>query len=306
MISVTDLEKTYKHGKVKALKGVSLEVAEGQVIGLIGPNGAGKTTLMECMLGLVWPTAGSILINGYTPTHLEVKKITAFLPERAKYDPWMNAREFLGFHYMLARKPIAEARKRIEESLDTVQLAADARNRPLKTFSKGMLQRIALAQMLVGDPKLCFMDEPTSGLDPISRNIVRDVIRNWKKQNVTVVVNSHNLDEVERVCDRVAFVFGGKILNFGENLPGVETLPVIVKITGPEDAVTRIQEISRQSDLVLDSVDATTAKFILTSKNQLPPLTRALVNAQIDVEEMYIDRSELERLFEEGWRQANK
>ncbi len=193
----------------------------------------------------------------------------------------------------------------MREALDTVQLVAEARNRPLSTYSKGMLQRIGLAQMLVGKPRLCFLDEPTSGLDPTSRNVVRDVIRSWKDENVTVVLNSHNLDEVERVCDRVAFVYGGRIATIEKYGEADDQITVIVKWSGPEDAFRRLEEIGKHAELELSLAEGSSARFILNSKQQLPQLARSLVNAQIDVEEMFIEKKGLEKLFEQGWRQLN-
>jgi ABC-2 type transport system ATP-binding protein len=309
MLSVVNLTKIYKKGKVKALDGVNLDVGEGEVLGLIGPNGAGKTTLMECMLGLIWPTAGEVRINGFTPTHLEVRKITAFLPERAKYDPWMTAREFLAYQYMLARGTLTGSKARIEEILDEVELQPDARKRRIKTYSKGMLQRLGLAQMMVGNPRICFMDEPTSGLDPVSRNIVRDAIRKWKEQKVTVIINSHNLDEVERVCDRVAFVSGGRIATVDQpEANGDGEVCAILRWIGPEDAPDRLREIAGQSGLMVHVNGDQSASFVLRSRRQLPPLVRSLVNAQIDVQEFFVEKKglDLEKLFEDEWRRAHE
>jgi ABC-2 type transport system ATP-binding protein len=311
LITVSNLSKSYKLGKtrIRALNEVSFSVREGEVFGFTGPNGAGKTTLMECLLGLIWPTTGSIEINGRGPTHLEVRRITGFLPERPKYDSWMNAREFVAYHYLLSGGQWSQRKKAVEAVLDMVELDDAARSRPLLTFSKGMLQRIGLAQILVGKPRLCFLDEPTSGLDPLSRNLVRDVIRKWKADNVTVILNSHNLDEVERVCDRVAFVDAGNITIVDE-LPSVEqAASVIVRWVGPEDASQRLTEIARQFDIELhlsetehSSTAAPTSgssccRFVLRSRQQMPALARSLVNAQIDVEEIFYDRRSLERLF---------
>ncbi|HEY9793383.1 MAG TPA: ABC transporter ATP-binding protein, partial [Candidatus Obscuribacterales bacterium] len=284
MLSVVNLTKVYKKGTVKALDSVNLSIGDGEVLGLIGPNGAGKTTLMECMLGLIWPTSGEVRINGLAPTHIEVRKITAFLPERAKYDPWMTAREFLAYQYMLARGTLSGSKARIEEILDEVELQPDARKRRIKTYSKGMLQRLGLAQMMVGNPQICFMDEPTSGLDPVSRNIVRDAIRKWKEQNVTVIINSHNLDEVERVCDRVAFVSGGRIATVDQpEANGDGEVCAVLRWLGPDDAAERLREIAGQSGLTVHVNGDQSASFVLRSRRQLPPLVRSLVNAQIDV-----------------------
>src|SRR6185437_3520746 len=286
-----------------------LSIGDGEVLVLIGPNGAGKTTLMECMLGLIWPTSGEVRINGLAPTHIEVRKITAFLPERAKYDPWMTAREFLAYQYMLARGTLSGSKARIEEILDEVELQPDARKRRIKTYSKGMLQRLGLAQMMVGNPQICFMDEPTSGLDPVSRNIVRDAIRKWKEQNVTVIINSHNLDEVERVCDRVAFVSGGRIATVDQpEANGDGEVCAVLRWLGPDDAAERLREIAGQSGLTVHVNGDQSASFVLRSRRQLPPLVRSLVNAQIDVQEVFVEKKglDLEKLFEEDWRRSQQ
>ncbi len=298
MIQITNLSKIYKKGKVKALDTVELSINAGEVLGLIGPNGAGKTTLMQCMLGLIRPTSGQILINGFVPNHVAVKQITAFLPERPLFEGWMTARQFLRYHHMLSRRPDSTAKDDVEGALDEVQLQESARNRKIKTFSKGMLQRLGLAQMLVGKPSLCFLDEPTSGLDPISRNIVRDTILKWKAEGATVILNSHHLDEVERVCDRVAFIQRGHIdLVEATRSMGSDKIQVIVKWLGPDGAPERLKEIASQSAFELEILNQFSARYQLRDRAEMPILVRALVDAQIDVEEVFTEKTNLENLF---------
>jgi ABC-2 type transport system ATP-binding protein len=298
MIKISNLSKFYKSGKVKALDGVELSINAGEVIGLIGPNGAGKTTLMQCMLGLLRPSSGEILINGFVPNHLAVKKITAFLPERPLFEGWMTARLFLRYHHMLSGQPDKTAATEVEKALNEVQLQESARDRRIKTYSKGMLQRLGLAQMLIGKPSLCFLDEPTSGLDPISRNIVRDTILKWKADGATVILNSHHLDEVERVCDRVAFIQQGHIdlVQSTRGLEG-ETVAVLVKWSGPADAEARLNEIASHSSFGLELLSENSARFKLRGRQEMPVLIRALINAQMDIEEVFEDRAHLEKLF---------
>ncbi len=303
MIEITNLSKIYKNkkGASKVLDGVSLSVREGEVLGLIGPNGAGKTTLMHCMLGLVHPTSGNILINGHVPNHLAVKRILAYLPERPLFDGWMTARQFLQYHHMLSGGKDSTAKDDIEGVLDLVQLESSARSRIIRTFSKGMLQRLGLAQMLVGNPKLCFLDEPTSGLDPVSRNLVRSIIGKWKEEGATVILNSHHLDEVERVCDRVAFIQKGRI-ELIERTRQIENarVSVILKWTGPAGAEERLHEVAAHALFECEIAGPYTARFILRTKSQIPVLVRGLVDAQLDVEELFIERSRLEELFNQG------
>jgi ABC-2 type transport system ATP-binding protein len=298
MIEVTGLSKFYRKGKVKALNDVDLTVEAGEVFGLIGPNGAGKTTLMQCLLGLINPTSGSISIAGHHPQHLAVKRLIAFLPERPLFDGWMTARQFLHYHHMLSQRPPQTARFEIEEVLDTVQLEQQARKRQIKTFSRGMLQRVGIAQMLIGRPQLCFLDEPTSGLDPTSRNLVRDVITRWRQAGVTVILNSHHLDEVERVCDRVAFITSGRI-QVVEQTKNVNAnrVSIHVKWQGPEGAEPRLTEISEHTSFPHELIDPYSARFTLYCREEIPVLVRSLVNAQFDLDEFFVERSNLEELF---------
>lgn len=298
MIEITNLSKYYLAGKVAAIEALNLSVFKGEVLGLIGPNGAGKTTLMQCMLGLIRPSGGQILINGYLPNHLAVKQITSFLPERPLFDGWMTARQFLQYHHMLSRRLDKRRNADVEAALDQVELQESSRNRKIRTFSRGMLQRLGLSQMIIGNPSLCFLDEPTSGLDPISRNIVRETILKWKLQGATVILNSHHLEEVERVCDRVAFMKAGHV-DFVERTKAIEgdSVRVIVKWFGPIDTPKRLNEIAHQSDLALEILTPASARFHLRSSQEMPVLVRALVDAQIDVAEVYVERSNLEALF---------
>lgn len=211
-IVVEDLRKSFKKGTIKAVDGVSFTVERGDAFGLIGPNGAGKTTVLGCMLGLLHPTSGSVTIDGHSPYDEEVKNITGFLPERPSYNRWMKVRDFLQLHHSLARRPVEERETAIDEVLTEVELDLQVmKNRKIKELSRGMLQRVGLAQALIGKPRLCFLDEPTQGMDPLGFMLVRKLLLRMKRDGITVILNSHHLHEVERVCDQVAFIRGGKI-----------------------------------------------------------------------------------------------
>lgn len=211
-IVVDNLRKSFKKGTVKAVDGVSFAVKRGDAFGLIGPNGAGKTTVLGCMLGLLHPTSGSVTIDGHSPYDEEVKNITGFLPERPSYNRWMKVRDFLQLHHSLAGRPVEERETAIDEVLAEVELDLQVmKNRKIKELSRGMLQRVGLAQALIGKPKLCFLDEPTQGMDPLGFMLVRKLLLRMKRDGITVILNSHHLHEVERVCDQVAFIRGGKI-----------------------------------------------------------------------------------------------
>ena len=200
-------------GKV-AVDGLSLEVGRGEVFGFLGPNGAGKTTAVKMLMGLVRPTAGQARILGQPVGDIEVRRHVGFLPEHFRFHDWLQATEFLDWHGQLYGMSPAERRQRIPEVLSLVGLA-DVPRQPLHTFSKGMLQRIGIAQALINHPLVVFLDEPTSALDPLGRRDVRDVIRQLKGEGVTIFLNSHLLSEVEMVCDKVAIIDHGRVVRQG-------------------------------------------------------------------------------------------
>lgn len=208
-IATTGLCKTYG-GKV-AVADLTLSVPEGEVFGFLGPNGAGKSTSVKMLLGLVAPSGGSARVLGYPPGHTATMARVGFLPEHFRYYEWLQAAELLDLHARLYGMDAAARRRRIPELLELVRLQDHAR-RPIGGFSKGMLQRIGLAQALLNEPALVFLDEPTSALDPFGRMLVRSIIRDLKARGTTVFLNSHLLGEVEASCDRVSFIKEGRVL----------------------------------------------------------------------------------------------
>ncbi len=193
---------------------LTLAVAEGEVFGFLGPNGAGKTTTVKMLLGLAAPTAGEAYILGRPVGDPAVMGRVGFLPEQFRFPPWITAADFLDVHGRLYGMAAAERRTRIPALLERVGLA-DRAGSKLGEFSKGMLQRIGLAQALLNRPRLVFLDEPTSGLDPLGRREVRDLIRELRGEGVTVFLNSHFLSEVEVTCDRVAIIKAGRVVRQG-------------------------------------------------------------------------------------------
>lgn len=212
LIETEDLRKTY--GAVVAVDRLCLSVAEGEVFGFLGPNGAGKTTTIKMLLGLVHPTSGDARILGRAPGDPQAMQRIGFLPEHFRFHPWLTAAGFLDLHGRLHGLTAAQRRERIPRLLERVGLA-DRANARLAEFSKGMTQRIGLAQALLNEPALVFLDEPTSGLDPVGRHEVRDLIRELRDGGVTVFLNSHFLSEVEVTCDRIAIVKGGRVVRLG-------------------------------------------------------------------------------------------
>lgn len=197
-------------GDKVALAGLSLSVNQGEIFGFLGPNGAGKTTTMNVLLGFVNPSAGDAYLFGVNVRDPIARQRIGYLPELTYYYKFLTAEELLRFYARIFKIPSAEAESRIERVLKLVELD-HARKRPIKTYSKGMQQRVGLAQALINHPDLLILDEPTSGLDPLGRMKVREIIQRLKEEGKTVFFSSHELGEVETVCDRVAILHDGQL-----------------------------------------------------------------------------------------------
>ena len=201
-----------RFGDKLAVADLSLELARGEVFGFLGPNGAGKTTCLKMLLGLVQPSGGRGRLLGAPLGDRATRARVGFLPEHFRFQDWLTGRELLRFHGRLYGLGGVKLEARIEELLARVDLL-DAAHRPFRTYSKGMSQRIGLAQAILNHPEVVFLDEPTSGLDPLGRLLVRDVIRELRAQGTAVFLNSHLLGEVEATCDRVVFVKQGRTVH---------------------------------------------------------------------------------------------
>lgn len=201
-----------RYGRQTAVDGVSLTVGRGEVLGLLGPNGAGKTSVIKMLLGLVRPDAGEVLLLGRPAEDPRARARVGYLPELFRYQPWLTAAEVLALHVRLAGVRVPDAERR--ECLSLVGLASRAGDR-VGGFSKGMQQRLGLAVALVARPELVVLDEPTSALDPLGRADVRDLLLSLKSRGVAVLLNSHLIGEVERVCDRVVILDKGRVAASG-------------------------------------------------------------------------------------------
>src|SRR5215468_10350116 len=208
-IRTRGLRKVFS-GRV-AVRNLTLEVPRGEVFGFLGPNGAGKSTSVKMLLGLVLPTSGEAQILGYAVADVKTRSRVGFLPEHFRFYDWLTPTELLKLHGRLYGMSPAKLRERAPVLLDLVGLTPHS-NKRLRDFSKGMLQRIGLAQALLNEPDLIFLDEPTSGLDPVGRRLVRDIIKAQRDRGATVLLNSHLLGEVEVTCDRVAFMKDGEVV----------------------------------------------------------------------------------------------
>ncbi len=219
VVQVENLHKIFRVGfwgrRVTAVDQLSLDVRRGEVFGFLGPNGAGKTTTLKMLMGLIYPTSGSASIFGHPVGDPSAKAKLGFLPESPYFYDYLTSREFLSFYGHLFGLWGAALNKRVDELLDLVGMT-HARDLQLRKFSKGMLQRVGIAQALINDPELVVLDEPMSGLDPIGRKEVRDLIFRLKESGKTVMFSSHILHDAELLCDRVAMIMKGRLVACGQ------------------------------------------------------------------------------------------
>ena len=219
VVQTEQLSKIFRVGfwgkKVTAVEGLSLEVRRGEVFGFLGPNGAGKTTTIKMLMGLIYPTSGQAWLFGQDLGDPQTKARLGFLPESPYFYDYLTSREFLGFYGHLFGLWGAVLGKRIDELLELVGMT-HAKDLQLRKFSKGMLQRVGIAQALINDPELVVLDEPMSGLDPIGRKEVRDLIFRLKESGKTVMFSSHILHDAEVLCDRVAMILKGRLVACGK------------------------------------------------------------------------------------------
>jgi ABC-2 type transport system ATP-binding protein len=291
-IETVGLRKEY--GRKVALHELSLRVEAGEVFGFLGPNGAGKTTTVKILLGLVRPSAGEARIFGHPTGALEARRRIGYLPENFRFHDWMTGEALLDFHGRLAGLSGAERRRRIPEVLERVGLAGRGRDR-IGAYSKGMTQRIGLAQAILARPSLVLLDEPTSALDPLGRRDVRDLIRSFRAEGMTVFLNSHLLSEVEMVCDRVAIVDHGRVVRAGRLTDLVSGQPELrITLEWVDDALlavlARFGEVSSvEGDVVVLSVGELDVAPALTSAIvSAGGRLRALVPAQRSLEEVFV------------------
>ncbi len=251
MIRTQNLEMEFKvhffSKKITALKGLTMEVRKGETFGFLGPNGAGKTTTLKILMGLIYPTSGKAWIMGRELGDVSVKKNVGFLPEQPYFYDYLTAREFLDFYGRLFGIGRAERQSRTGSLLDMVGLS-HARDLQLRKFSKGMLQRIGIAQALINDPELVVLDEPMSGLDPIGRKEVRDIIMRLKDQGKTIFFSTHILPDVEVICDRVGILVKGELRatgTVGELLGGMEARSMEMSVEGlSQEDIERLRTLS--------------------------------------------------------------
>lgn len=293
VIDTRGLRKEF--GSKVAVDDLTLDVRRGEVFGFLGPNGAGKTTSIKMLLSLIAPTQGSATLLGRPLGDVPVRAKIGYLPEHFRFHEWLRAAEFLDFHgrlFGMSREARSEAVPRL---LRLVGLEDRAATR-LGAFSKGMLQRIGLAQSLMNDPDLVFLDEPTSGLDPIGRRLVRDIINDLRARGTTIFLNSHLLSEVEKTCDRVAFIRHGRVLQVSSLIEFERgPIPVTLRV----GRLTPELSIGLSSFGEVDPMDGEDGRvhIRLSDPARLPELARYVVESGHQLYELTPERLSLEERF---------
>lgn len=295
VVETYQLTKIYRTGfwmntKIPSLKDCTLKVYQGETFGLLGPNGAGKTTLLKTLLGVIRPTSGKGLLLGKLLGDKTVKQRVGYLPENAYYYDFLTAWEFLGFIADLFQIPKSVQNQKILSLLDLVGLAKNtAQKKQLRQYSKGMLQRVGMAQALINDPEIVFFDEPMSGLDPMGRYQVRQIILSLKQQGKTIFFNSHVLSDVEKICDRIAILARGELLNIGsldDILGKKESYHVTLKVGKEENFSNWLTHIKRENDFISGELNGNENQFL----SYLQTTEAKLIN-------MTLNRDSLEEYF---------
>ena len=290
-IKTEELRKVF--GSRAAVKGLTLQVEQGEVFGFLGPNGAGKTTSIKMLLGLVKPTSGTASLLGAPIGDRITRAQIGFLPEHFRFQDWLTAHEFLTLHGELLGMDADDLKTRSEELLERVGLA-EFHDKQLRTFSKGMLQRIGLAQALLNRPALVFLDEPTSGLDPVGRRLVRDIIHELRAEGTCIFLNSHLLSEIEVTCDRVAFIRHGEVVRVLELASLEQNLSLVTIRAGglTPEIIAGLEHWGKDI-----RVDGELVTLTIHGETDLPDINRYLVMQGAAVYALTPNRLSLEEIF---------
>ena len=275
------------------MRDLTLAVPRGEIFGFLGPNGAGKSTSIKMLLGLAKPTGGEAFVLGAPSGDVEVRRRIGFLPENFRFYEWLTPAELLRLHGRLCGVSDSKLSERVPALIELVGLTPHIDKR-LQNFSKGMLQRIGLAQALIHEPEIIFLDEPTSGLDPLGRRTVRDIIRAQRDRGATVFLNSHLLSEIEITCDQVVFIREGEVVT-SRDMRTQQEEAVRLEVRARKLSPECVRGLTHWSD----SVDVDEERLTMTaqSRESLPEILRYLVSAGAEVYQFTPQRLSLEELF---------
>lgn len=304
-ISIRGLTKKYidvwQRQEVVAVNNLDLDVEEGEIFGFLGRNGAGKTTTIKMLLGLIFPTAGDAVILGKPMGDNSVKHLISYLPEETYFYESMTGWDLMDFYGRLFRIPQPERKRRIQICLEKVRLQPEAWHRAIRGYSKGMRQRIGIAQALINDPQLLFLDEPTSGLDPIAHAELRDIVASLKDEGKTVFLSSHQLADVEMICTRVAIIHRGKLLTTGTIKELVEGERTEITVRGKELAnglIDRLRPIATS----IEPIGNDTLKLSSNDPERVSTLIDLVRGAKGQILSVMPHRRTLEEVFVETVR----
>jgi ABC-2 type transport system ATP-binding protein len=305
VIDINDIKKTFKTGfyrrkYVNALQGITLQVGKGEVFGLLGPNGAGKTTLIKILLGIVRKQSGEATVLGHVAGSRAARRKVGYLPEHHRIPRHFTGYSALDFYGSLSNLPRSVIRAKREELLESVGLR-EWGNTPVHQYSKGMQQRLGLAQAILHDPDLLILDEPTDGVDPVGRAKIRDLLDQLKKQGKTIFINSHLLQEVELICDRVAIVKQGQVQKMGaiDEITHLPETHFVFELNGDQEMITQLlskyEILDTQSngdqrvvmDLNLSSVEEVDHVVDLLRENSISILS--LARKQMTLEQAFLN-----------------
>ena len=293
VIETHELRKTY--GRIEALKGVSLKVEKGQIYGLLGQNGAGKTTLIKILLGIVKKTAGEASLLDQQAGTAAVRKRVGYLPEDHQFPGYHTGQSLMEFYGTLYGVPAGVQRTMIPKALEMVGIAGRAKSK-IKTYSKGMKQRLGIAQALLHAPDLIILDEPTDGVDPLGRREIRELMGRLKEQGHTIFLNSHLLGEVELICDRVAILQQGKLVREGTIKELTEQKGLVEMALAPGQAFP-LDAVARLGFAVKAGEKAEQVVVALTEGQTIDPVVKMLAEKGLNLRHLVEQKQSLEAAF---------